>query len=272
VKKSVEDGVTDLAASIAFYVFFGLFPLLLAVIAIAGHVLESAEAQTRVHDFLAESFPGSADLLRENITSIVEARGPMGLAALLGLLWSASAGFGAVSRGINRAMGTPPRRSMLKARIRYLLMALTVSALLVVYVTLTSAVELLKIDQAWSAWLGVRADSVTHVKTRIASLVLVFLILAALYRGAPTRETHWRDVWRGALLAALLTEVGKVAFLAYLDHVANLEAVFGSLSSIMVLLLWLYVSAIALILGAEFNAVRAAESASPAVSACREEG
>ncbi|MHC4135160.1 MAG: YihY/virulence factor BrkB family protein [Planctomycetota bacterium] len=99
------------------------------------------------------------------------------------------------------------------------------------------------------------ADTITTAKTRLASFVLVSLTFALLYKEAPTVETRWWDVWPGAVFATVM--IGKVVFVAYLDYVADPESVFGSLSSIMVLLLWLYVSAIALIVGAEYNTVRA---------------
>ena len=256
VQKALADGVTDTAAGIAFYALFGLFPLLLAVVSIAGHALASAEAQARVVDFLRETFPASADLLASLLGDIIEARGRLGLVAVLGLLWSASAGFGAISRAINRTLGSDPRRSLLKARLRYLLMALGVSALLIAYVALTSAVELSTLDARWTDWLGLEETTVSGVHTRLAGMALVFLVFALLYKEAPTIEIRWRQVVPGAVLATLLTEVGKQLFLAYVDHVANLEDTFGSLSSFMVLLLWLYVSAIALLVGAEYNAVR----------------
>lgn len=168
---------------------------------------------------------------------------------MLGLLWSASAGFGAISQAINRALGAPPRRSVVKARLRYLLMAGAVSTLMVAYVSLTSALEFAKIDDVWSSWLGLETDTFTHIQARAASFVIVFLIYAVLYKDAPTVEMRWRAVWPGALFAAILTEVGKGLFLAYLDYVADLESVFGSLSSIMVLLIWLWQPGV--IVGAE---------------------
>ncbi len=94
------------------------------------------------------------------------------------------------------------------------------------------------------------------IRGRATSFAILFLVFALIYRWAPTVEVTWKMVWPGALLAAVMTEIGKWVFLIYLDRVANLEAVFGSLSSIMVLLLWFYVSAMALIIGAEYNVER----------------
>jgi len=78
-----------------------------------------------------------------------------------------------------------------------------------------------------------------------------------IYKLAPYVETRWRQVFPGALLAALLFELVKAAFVFYLDRVAHFEAVYGSLSSMIVMLLWLYLSALILVLGAEYNIVRA---------------
>lgn len=255
-KKSAEDGVTDLASSIAFYAFFGTFPLILAVIAIAGSVLESAEAQEAVYKLVEEAMPGSAELVQKNVSAVVRARSSFGIAAVIGLLWSASAGFGAICRAINKAIGASPRHSVFKAKARYFLMAIATSVLLVASVTLTSVVEIVAPDTIWSEWLGLAADTVTRLKMWGTSLLLVFVVFLLLYRFAPTVETRWKDIWPGAVLAALITEVSKVGFVLYVNHVAHLEAVFGSLSSIMVLLLWLYVAAIALVVGAEYNVVR----------------
>ena len=90
----------------------------------------------------------------------------------------------------------------------------------------------------------------------LTGYIFVFAILCSLYRFVPFEEPSWKDVVPGALLAALLLELGKTGFVFYIDRVADLEAVYGSLSSIIVLLLWLYFAARVLLLGSEIMAVR----------------
>ena len=83
-----------------------------------------------------------------------------------------------------------------------------------------------------------------------------FATFALIYKVTPYVETRWRQVIPGALVGAAVFELVKRAFLFYLGRVADFEAMYGSLSSIIVLLLWLYVSALVLLLGAEYNIVR----------------
>ena len=81
--------------------------------------------------------------------------------------------------------------------------------------------------------------------------IFIFLMI---YRFAPNCKTYWRYIWPGALVAAILLEVSKGLFLWYLDNVAIYNQVYGSVASVIVLLFWIYVSALILILGAEIGA------------------
>ena len=88
---------------------------------------------------------------------------------------------------------------------------------------------------------------------RILSFVFNLAIFLMLYKVLPNTQTHWRFIWPGALVAALLFEGGKFLFVLYLDNFATFSAVYGSIGSVIALLLWAYVSAFILILGAEMS-------------------
>jgi len=255
VQRSIKDGVVDLASSIAFFAAFAIFPLLLAVIAGASLLLDSAEVASQLDQFVGNAIPASADLLRSTVEAVVRSRGPMSIVALVGLLWSGSAGFGAISRAINRIVGGETR-PFPQAKLRNLGLALAVSALLVVSIGISSAAVIATSKASWLSELGLESNSLTRLTGWATSVAILFLVFAMIYRWAPTVGVRWRMVWPGALLATGMTEIGKWGFLVYLTRVAQLEAVFGSLSSIMVLLLWLYVSAMALVIGVEYNVVR----------------
>ncbi len=255
VQRALKDGVVDLASSIAFFAAFAIFPLLLAVIAAASLVLDSAQVAEQLERWAREAFPASADLIRSTVEAVVRARGPMSIAALVGLLWSGSAGFGAITRAINRVVGSEKRPYPL-AKLRHLLMALASTVLLLVSIGVSSTAALVTSKASWLQHLGLEGDTLTRFTGWATSFAIMFLVFALIYRWAPTIEVTWKMVWPGALLAAVMTEIGKWGFLVYLSRIADLEAVFGGLSSIMVLLLWLYVSAIALVIGAEYNVER----------------
>jgi YihY family inner membrane protein len=267
VQRALRDRVHDLASSIAFYASFGIFPFLLLLVAAASYVLGTEQVQDQLARLIDDALPASGDLIRDSIRAVVRERGRMGLAGGVGLLWSASAAFGAISRAINRVEGTPRPPSFVLARLRYLLIAAIVLTLLVVSVAVASVVELLiTTERGWITLPGLENEAAVWVAGWITSFALLFLMFALIYKEAPARPTRWREVWPGALLAATITEIGKIAFLGYIERVANLEAVFGSLTSMMVLLLWLFLAAAALLLGVEYNVVRIEHSSPDRVS------
>jgi len=262
VRESLHDNAKDLAAAIAFWAFFAIFPLLIGVISLAGYSLESAELQARIGEAVASMFPGSANLIRENIEAVVRFRGAMSWVGIAGLLWSAGKGFGAVTRAVNRAIGVKRTHSPLVSKLRSFLMAVAVSILLILSIGITVVVEIV-LEPGFLARFGLPPFTVPPLQGWAVGFVIVFLIFALIYRLAPYVAVRWRQIWPGALLAAVLFEVCKTLFVFYLDRIAHFEAVYGSLSSIIVLLLWLYVSALILVFGAEYNIVRSQATSGP---------
>lgn len=138
VRKGLDEQAPDQAAAITYYTFFSIFPLMLAVMAAVGHFFRSEAAQARLFELLANTLPGSADLVRDNLEAVVDLRGAFGLVGAAGLLWSASSGFGAITRAVNRTIGAEPSQSFLISKLRYLLMTVVVSILIVLSVGLTA--------------------------------------------------------------------------------------------------------------------------------------
>lgn len=259
IKKSNEDHAKDMAASIAFFSFFSLFPLLVGVIAGASLFLERSTIQARLDRMLSDEFPGSADFLRSNIEALIDLRGAAGVASVVGLFWSASKVFGALSRGINRALGIPKDHPFYLSRIRYFAMTLVVSLLLFVAVAISTTVDVF--TQLDLSRFGIDSQAYEWLGGHAASFAFVFGVVLVLYSIVPYRRPPWREVWPGAMAAALLFEIGKALFVVYLENARSLQAVYGSLTSVIVLLLWLYFSARVLLFGAELIAGRGEASA-----------
>ncbi|NNE18984.1 MAG: YihY/virulence factor BrkB family protein [Myxococcales bacterium] len=254
IEKSNQDHAKDMAASMAYFSFFSLFPLLVGVVAGASLFLDRADIESRLDRMLADEFPGSADFLRTNIEALVDLRGAAGVASIVGLFWSASKMFGALSRSINLALDVPKDHPFYLSKLRYFAMTIVVSLVLLVAVGGSMAVDVFTqfdltrfgLDAPAFAWMGGHA----------ASFVFIFMTVSLLYTLVPYQRPGWREIIPGALFAALFFEVGKALFVLYLDNVSGLEAVYGSLSSVIVLLLWLYFSARVLLFGAEIIAAR----------------
>jgi membrane protein len=247
-----HDDATHFAAGIAYYFIFSLFPLLLGLLALAGIVFNSESFQQDFLDFITANLPGAAGFVERNVLGIVRLRGVLGASAIVGLLWSASAVFGAISRGVNRAWDIHQDRPFYIAKPRHLGMALAVMILFLCSTFLTTAVRLLT-----DSGLGILAQGLLvelnagQLLLRMLSWLMVFGIFLLLYRFIPNCQTYWRYVWPGALIAATLFELGKNGFLWYLGTFANYSQIYGSLTSVILLLLWAYLSSLILMFGAE---------------------
>lgn len=250
-----DDKARDLASAIAFWTFFSLFPLLMVVLAVAGRVVGSLDLQARIGEIAGDMLAGSAPLVRESLESAVRHRGAMTGVGLVGLLWAASRGFGAVSRAVDRTIGVTRARFYQLPGIRGVLMAVAVAIVMVVSIGATVAVEVV-LEPPVLERFGLGPIGVPHPPVWALGFALAFLGFGLVYKLAPAVHVRWRQALPGALLAALLFELGKAAFVLYLDRIARFEAVYGSLASIIVLLLWLYVSAFILVIGAEYNLAR----------------
>jgi membrane protein len=254
VEKSNEDHAKDMAASIAFFGFFSLFPLLVGIVAGASFFVDRHEIESRLNRMLAGEFPGSADFLRTNIEALVDLRGAASIASVVGLLWSASKIFGALSRGMNLALGIPKKQPLFLSRLRYLAMTIVVSVVLFLSVGLSMALDVFALSDLTR--FGVDSSVVDSIWGHFTSFVFIFGTVLLLYKIVPYKRSPWKELVPGATVAALLFEVGKALFVLYVDNAPSLEAVYGSLSSIIVLLLWLYFSARVLLFGVEVIAVR----------------
>jgi membrane protein len=241
------DDASHMAAGIAYYGIFSLFPLLLGLIALLGMFLPSETVQEELFEFFRQNLPGSVDVLERNIDAVIQLRGALGVLSLIGLFWGGSAVFGAVSRAVNRAWDVHQDRPFLKRKLRDLTMAMGVGILFLLSLGGTSLFAILS-----SLDVPVLGGAV-NFGSRFLAFLFSLAIFLVIYKFIPNTKTYWRYVWSGAVLAAILFEVAKGLFVFYLSHFADYQSVYGSVGSVIVLLLWIYVSAFILILGAEFS-------------------
>jgi len=248
---------THLAAGVAYYALLSLFPLLLGLLALGGILLSSEGTYQGLLSFVTENLPGSKAFVEQNVGEVVEFRGVVGVGAILGFLWTASIGFGAVARSVNRAWGIRVNRPFYVAKPLHILMALAVGALFLISTSATSVIEVITDPERD---FGIPAQEfflqlgIGHLALRMVPWGINVFIFLMIYRFAPNCKTYWRYIWPGAVVAAVLLEVSKGLFLWYLDNLAIYNQVYGSVTSVIVLLFWIYVSALILILGAEIGA------------------
>lgn len=252
--KDHRDLPKDKSASIAYFTFLSLFPLVLGLAAIASYFVESDDVQTRLNRMIVELFPVSADLVARNIDSLVRLRGAAGLASVLVLMWTASKMVDALSRGINSTLGLKRPHAPYLSRLRNVGITLSVSVLVLSGIALAPMVDVLA--ELQFGIFGNRLDDlIAVIAGRAGSFAITAVMIASVYLLMPFRRPHWEDLWRGILVATILIELGKELFSAYVRSVSLYDAVYGSVSSIIVLLIWLYFSARAILFGTALIAV-----------------
>jgi membrane protein len=250
-----EDNVTLLAAGVAFYAMLAIFPAIIAVVTVYGMVADPAQVESQVGEF-AKSLPAGADqLLTEQLTAVTSSADralSIGLAvSLLAVLWSASGGVQGLVKGLNLVYDERETRGFVKLRgLSFLLtlgaivVAVTATALIAVF---PGVIERLELGQA-----GELAASIVRW---VVLALLVLVALAVVYRFAPDRANpRWRWVSGGAVVALVLWLLASVGFSWYVDNFGNYNQTYGALAAVIILLLWLFLSAFAVLLGAEFDA------------------
>lgn len=248
--------VGDMAASLSYYALLAIFPLLLAVISGLSFFLDEAAIRHELQTLTTEYLPGAEDLVTRNIDTIIGLRGAVGLVALIGLIWTSSAMFGAITRILDRVWGVVEPHAFHIARARSLTMVLAVGILVAVSLVSTTFLQVAEGlgDVNSFGIFSLLLASGARLLLQGSSLIGSILIPALLYRYAPSERIQWRDVLPGAVLSGLFFEIAKTVFLFYLTRFGRLDLVYGSVASVIVLLIWVYISGFILILGAEFGA------------------
>ncbi len=260
-REMLRDDATHLAAGVSYFAIFSLFPTLLGVLAIAGIVLNSEAAKQELLRFITNNLPGSKEFIssivpvvEHNVETLVAVSIPLGIISLVGILWSATGVFAAISRAVDRAWDIPYNRPFLKAKARQLVMVVAMgipfvlSSLAGLVVAAISAFS----DQRLflGGWLVNTVSSLTLLAIDWGLILLVFLLA---YRFLPNTKTYWRYIWPGAVIATVLYELGRELFIWYLEDIARYDTVYGPASSVMVFLFWVYLSSLILVLGAEIS-------------------
>jgi inner membrane protein YhjD len=245
-----EDGGSILAASITYYAFLSLFPLILLALAGIGFVLAGdRSAQAEWSSRLSGSVPGLGPLIADNIDTLVESRGGAGVIGVAGLLWSGTGLTNAAGYALSRVFRRPEKKGFLTKTLWSISSTLGLGLVALAGVVVSGAVGGLRGTGAVAAGLVAAAF--------VVSFVLDVCLFAVSYRvliegsGVPLRQ-----LWPGALLGGAGWTVLKVAGSWYAARtVANASEVYGTFGSVVGILALLYLAARLFLYGAELNAL-----------------
>ncbi len=257
VKEFNDDNLTDWAAALTYYAVLSLFPgiiVLTSVLALLGDTTTQ-----ELIKYVDEVAPGQAgDLVKSSIEELQKSQNAASLLGIVGLLtalWTASGYLGAFMRACNAVYDVEEGRPFWK--VVPLRLALTLGSVVLVSLTLGALVLTGGVADTVGNAIGLGDTVVTvwdFVKWPVI-LLLVSLAFAVLYWAAPNvRQPGFRWVTPGSLLAIVLWALATVGFAIYVANFASYNKTYGSLGGVIVFLVWLWISNIAVLLGAEFDA------------------
>jgi membrane protein len=251
-KEVKADQVPLLGAGVAFYALLSLFPAIIAGVSIYGLVADPQTVRDQIDKLTRMLSPETAKILSQQISQITgSAGGALGVATVVGILtalWSASSGMKALITGVNLAYDEGETRKFVK--LRGLSILLTLGAMLLLTVAGATIAGFPPIADN----LPVALQWVVSILRFVVLAVLLILGLAVLYRYAPNRdEPKWTWVSWGSVVATVLWVLASIGFSIYVNSFGNYNKTYGALAGIIILMFWLYLTAVIVLVGAELN-------------------
>ena len=253
-----DDKVTKLSASLAYYTIFSLAPLMLLIISIAGIVMGQGKIEQDMFHQLSGLIGADAGKQIQELVHNAAISGKSTVATIIGaitLLIGATTVFGEIQDSINSIWGLKPRpkvgiMKLISSRLLSFGMIASLGFLLLVSLLATSLIEGLggRLQQMIPG-VGV---VVLYIINLVLTLAVTTVLFAAIFKVLPDAKFRWKDIWPGAIATSLLFMVGKFAISLYISK-SDIGSTFGSAGSLVILLVWIYYSAIILYFGAEFT-------------------
>ncbi|RIU91441.1 YihY/virulence factor BrkB family protein [Oceanobacillus picturae] len=252
--KLEEVDVFGLAAQLAYFFLLSLFPFLLFLLTLVGYLPFDDIA---ILDMIRTYAPAQiVDLISTNVSTLLEQQnGGLLSFGFIATLWAASNGVNAIMRGFNIAYGVEENRSFIVSRL--IAIVLTVAMVLVIAIAFLLPIFGRMIGIYLFSFVGQSAGFllVWQGLRWVLSSIVIFIVLVALYKLAPNLRVYFKNTVWGALFATILWQLASLGFSYYVSTAGNYSATYGSLGTVIVLMIWFYLSGIIIMVGGIMNAV-----------------
>jgi len=250
----MNDDLLSIGAQATFFLLFSLFPFLIFLIALITY-MPMVNLQDSIQA-LAVLIPANAYLILRDIVNQTLANRSVTLLSfgVLSALWSSASGVTSLIRGINRAYDQEETRRSWKITAVSLYFTLELAIAIIFSLILIVFGKVLGTQLFHFLGFSDASLQVWNYVGYIIALITTILVFISLYYNTPNRRSKFREVIPGAVVASLGWVIISIAFSYYIDNFGNYSKVYGSLGGIIALLMWLYVSSIIILMGAEINA------------------
>ncbi|MEH7075601.1 YihY/virulence factor BrkB family protein [Neobacillus drentensis] len=248
-----EDDLPGLSAQLAYYFLLSLFPLLIVLFTLLPYFpIPHQDMLGVVRDFAPVE---AMDLIEKNVHEIMNNRnGGLLSFGIIGTIWSASNGINAIVKAFNQAYNVKESRSFIVSRGMAIL--LTFGMIFVLILAIVLPVFGREIGIFLFSQLGYTTEFIKlwNALSWLVSAIILFLIFTGLYWIAPNVKIKCRSAFPGAAFATVGWIVSSLGLTFYVGNISNYSLTYGSIGAIIVLMIWLYISAFIIILGGEINA------------------
>jgi membrane protein len=253
IKETIDDDCLSIAAQLSYYFALALFPALLFVVALASYLPYNVVSEV-VAALAPIAPPAVLDIIRTQLESIVAGESPNILTiGILGALWSSSGAMTSIVSALNRAYDIPETRPWWKVRVTAI--GLTIALVGFVLLSFSLIVAGPNFGHYLTSWIGL--DQAFDTAWRVLRWPLVFALaatgIAIVFYYAPDADQDWVWVTPGSIVTTVLWVLFSMGFRLYVTRVGDYTATYGALAGAAILLLWLYFSGLALLIGGELN-------------------
>lgn len=240
------------AASLAYYLIFSLFPLLLVLVSAGSFFLDSEQVYLKISQLVQQNIPASYEWIDENLRHILEQRGAVGIIGLATLIWAASGGFMSLAYNINLAWLEAPQRNFFQRRLIGLQMIAGLSGLFILSLLVDSIINVLHIlNLPFGSFLDL---AIWKWISNLFSWLVIFLLFYVLYALVPTVNVRASAVLWGALISSVAWKIATALFSLYVrSGLGRYELIYGSVGALVAFLFLVYILATIALFGAHLT-------------------
>ena len=237
-----------LSSAITFNLLICLIPIILSMLALLGtYLYGSKEVLNHIRQYLQSVVPSSDPKFMRNVLRIIQDRRIVGVVGIAGLLWTSTWVFSSIRTAFNTVFREDKGRNIIHGKAIDLFMILLAGVFLLASMTLSSVMTYVQASHVTSFLKPLIRFFLKYLIPFFFSFWMFFLI----YKIVPNRKIPWKPALQAACFSSLLWEVAKQLFGWYVTHLGKFSMVYGSLSTMAILFLWIYYSSAILILGGE---------------------
>ena len=255
LQRFTEERGSETAASLAYYAFFSIFPMLLVFVVVGSFFVDRSELQTQLLNLLDGVLPGAEGIIFHNINQVLKLRGTVTFFALISLIWTATSVFDILVKNINRAFRKASAPKFFKRRLIGFLLFLGLSMLMVFSLATAAITELIPVIRVPINEKLLHETFVWGIAGSLFPIAINILMFWALYHWVPRIKVTLKASLLGGVFAGVAWELINRGFTWVISsQLIQYSLVYGSVGTIVALLFWIYLTATIMLIGAHLTA------------------